>query len=350
MRAEEERIEKCIRDKSVVTANWSGVGVVSQSSVRDAYVKRVLRFVLERGSQSEGMRVLIDAANGAASSYTPQMMRELGFSVVTINSHQDGYFPGRAPEPSPRNLGGTMRIIGDGEFSVGLCHDGDGDRLAVIDEAGQFVDQNRIIALLAQDEIEKHGRGTVVTSIDTSSVIDEVVEKSGGRVVRVPLGTLQEELRRDCEDRSIVFASEPWKPVFVELGMWMDGIAGAIRVAQLVETEGDGSCKRLLKRIPEYPILRDFVPCPDDLKACVMTRVRDKLLADIPGVSQVIENDGIRIDCDDGSYVLVRPSGTEPKVRMYIGARTEHALKRLKETTRWVVDNLLGECRHQRDS
>jgi phosphomannomutase len=270
-------------------------------------------------------------------------MRELGFSVSTMNSHPDGHFPGRPAEPSPRNLGDVMSMMRESEFAAALCHDGDGDRLAVIDEEGHFVDQNRIIALFARDEVKRRGGGIVVVSIDTSSVIDEVVKSAGGEVVRAPLGSLQEILYKRSDE--IVFASEPWKPIFMEFGMWMDGIAGAVRAAQLIESEGDGSCIKLMKSVPEYPMLRDFIPCPDDVKPCFSSRIRDFLESEISGIEQVLDSDGIRIECTDGSYVLVRVSGTEPKARVYIGAKTESSLKKLEVIAREAMQQTIDECK-----
>ncbi|MHA2213556.1 MAG: phosphoglucosamine mutase, partial [Candidatus Thorarchaeota archaeon] len=270
VRSEELQIEERVHDKEFIVANWKEIGTVSESEIRASYLRQVKDFVSSRGANGKGMRVLLDLANGAATDYTPHLLHDMGFEVSTINSHPDGYFPGRPAEPSPKNLADTMKIAADSDYSVTLCHDGDGDRLAVIDEEGRFIDQNRVIALFAKDEVERMGGGTVVVSIDTSSVIDEVVGSAGGSVVRAPLGSLQELLAKD-ETNDIVFASEPWKPIFTKLGGWMDGIAGAARFAQMTNDTGSGSCMKLMASIPEYPILRDYIVCPDELKACFIT-------------------------------------------------------------------------------
>ncbi|MHA2263718.1 MAG: phosphoglucosamine mutase, partial [Candidatus Thorarchaeota archaeon] len=180
VRSEELQIEERVHDKEFIVANWKEIGTVSESEIRASYLRQVKDFVSSRGANGKGMRVLLDLANGAATDYTPHLLHDMGFEVSTINSHPDGYFPGRPAEPSPKNLADTMKIAADSDYSVTLCHDGDGDRLAVIDEEGRFIDQNRVIALFAKDEVERMGGGTVVVSIDTSSVIDEVVGSAGG--------------------------------------------------------------------------------------------------------------------------------------------------------------------------
>ncbi len=346
IRTEEVFLEERVEDKKFLVADWDKVGTLSHYDIRADFLGRVKEFVLQRGDMSMGTRVLVDAANGAATNYTPHLLRDLGFSVTTINSHQDGHFPGRPAEPSPKNLKDTMNIARNSDFAVTLCHDGDGDRLAVIDEEGRFIDQNRVIALFARDEVKRHGGGTVVVSIDTSSVIDELVKAEGGEVVRAPLGSLQ-ELLAVRPTGEIVFASEPWKPIFTDLGGWMDGIAGAARLSQMVDEIGNGSCIELMKTIPEYPMLRDNIPCPDDVKPKFLPIVKELLLQEITGVEKVLEEDGIRIERNDGSYLLVRVSGTEPKARVYIGAKTQETLDTLEKIGREAMDKAIEQARRQ---
>ncbi|MFX0045004.1 MAG: phosphoglucosamine mutase [Candidatus Hermodarchaeota archaeon] len=342
IRSEEEFLEISVYNRSYTVASWEKIGQISKKDIRIDYLSRVKEFLSNRGGLSEGTKVLVDLANGAATDYTPELLVDLGFSVTTINSHQDGHFPGRPPEPSPRNLGDAMKMAEESDFAVTMCHDGDGDRLAVIDEDGEFIDQNRVIAVFARDEVERNDGGIVLTSIDTSSVIDEVVNSAGGSVVRMPLGSLQEFLVTK-KGKDVILASEPWKPIFTKLGWWMDGIAGAGRFAQLVDELGQGSCIKLMKTIPKYPILRDFVRCPDKIKHAFLPRVKELLVPEISGVEQVLEVDGVRIENKDGSYVLVRVSGTEPKARVYVGAKTQKTVDRLAATAKKVMAQVLDE-------
>ena len=342
IRSEEEFLENSVFNKEFKVAPWDEIGQLSKKDIKMDYLSRVKEFLLSRGGLSKGIKVLVDLANGAATDYTPELLGDLGFSVTTMNSHQDGHFPGRPAEPSPRNLGDAMKMAAESDFAVTMCHDGDGDRLAVIDEGGEFIDQNRVIAVFARDEVERKGGGIVLTSIDTSSVIDEIVNKAGGSVVRMPLGSLQEFLAGK-KGKDVILASEPWKPIFTELGWWMDGITGAGRFAQLVDEIGDGSCLKLMKTIPKYPILRDFVTCPDKIKQSFLPRVKDLLVPEITGVEQVLDVDGIRIENKDGSYVLVRVSGTEPKARVYVGAKTQETLDKLAATAKKVMAQVLEE-------
>ena len=344
IRTEEEFLENSVFNKDYLSASWDKIGHLSNRNIKFDFLTRVKEFLLKRGQMSEGTKVLVDLANGAATDYTPELLSDLGFSVATMNSHQDGHFPGRPPEPSPRNLGDAMKMAAESDFAVTMCHDGDGDRLAVIDEEGEFIDQNRVIAVFARDEVERNGGGVVLTSIDTSSVIDEVVNAAGGSVVRMALGSLQEYLATK-EGKDVILASEPWKPIFTDLGLWMDGITGAGRFAQLVDELGDGSCMKLMNTIPKYPILRDFVPCPDKIKQTFLPHVKEKLVPAISGVEKVLEVDGIRIDYKDGSYVLIRVSGTEPKARLYVGAKSQQTLDKTSGVAKKIMEQVLDELK-----
>ena len=127
----------------------------------------------------------------------------------------------------------------------------------------------------------------------------------------------------------------------MDLGKWMDGIAGAVRLAQMVAEEGKGSCIELMKTVPKYPMLRENVPCPDNIKPKFLPKVKELLTPAFTGVERVLEEDGIRIERNDGSYVLVRVSGTEPKARLYIGAKTQESLDKMADTARKIMEQVL---------
>jgi phosphomannomutase len=335
IRSEEIEIEKTVASGDFHVAGWKYIGSIQSYDVRNQYLNRIKEFIRKRGRHGSGAKILVDAANGAACSYTPKLLDELGFSVTTLNAHPDGYFPGRPAEPSPRNLTDIMQMMMDSDFAVGIAHDGDGDRIAIIDENGQFIDQNRIIALLAREEIKRKGGGLVVVSIDTSSVIDEVVRNAGGEIIRTALGSLQELLHSKKEE--VVFASEPWKPIFSDLGLWMDGIAGAARICQLVDVLGEGSCVKLLEKIPEYPMLRENVQCPNEIKDKFIPHVKKLISPNLNGLDKIIEVDGIRFEFSNGSYLLIRVSGTEPKARLYVGGRSQQTVEKLADVGRQTM-------------
>jgi phosphoglucosamine mutase len=102
---------------------------------------------------------------------------------------------------------------------------------------------------------------------------------------------------------------------------------------------------KLMKTIPKYPILRDFVPCPDNIKSSFLPHVKEVLVPAINGVENVLEVDGIRIDYKDGSYVLIRVSGTEPKARLYVGAKSQQTLDKTASVAKKIMEQVLDELK-----
>ena len=98
-----------------------------------------------------------------------------------------------------------------------------------------------------------------------------------------------------------------------------------------------------METVPKYPILRDFVPCPDKIKKLFLPRVKELLVPEISGVEKVLDVDGVRVDYKDGSYVLIRVSGTEPKARLYVGAKSQQTLDKITEIAKRIMEQVLEE-------
>ncbi|MHA1515149.1 MAG: phosphoglucosamine mutase [Candidatus Heimdallarchaeaceae archaeon] len=215
-------IERDENTKLIHHEAWDNIE--PQLEVLDAnnqYFKRITEAVQING---EGRKVILDCANGPMSELAPLILTHYGFLPTTINSHIDGSFPGRLAEPSPENLT-TLIELCKKENVLGAAFDGDGDRLAIINEQGEFVELSRINALLATYAINEGGPGKIIVSIDSSTTIDKTVEKIGGEVIRTKLGELHtkgQELIQSNE--KVIFAAEPWKPIFPKWGFWIDGL------------------------------------------------------------------------------------------------------------------------------
>lgn len=303
-------------------AEWDHVGrLIEAHEVLEHYVEDLYeRFAVREG---EAVKVVVDCANGSASHVTPRLLRMLGAKVVSINSHPDGFFPGRHPEPRPdvlSYLGHVVKALG---AAAGLAHDGDADRLAVIAEDGSFIYNDRVIAFFAKLKLQDK-KGTVITSIDTSFVVDEVVERYGGKVVRTRLGKTHEKLK---EVGDVVLAAEPWKIIDPSWGPWVDGVYQAVAITSMLVKTGL-TISKLFEDIPSYPQERFSIPVPEDRKHDIIARVHERMREEFKGYVSEWDFDGLRLNLDDGSWVLARASGTEPKIRGYCEARS---LKRLKE-------------------
>jgi len=338
MPEDEELIEEKLASESYELKSWSDVGFYEDySRVLAEYIGEVVDYVAEGRPLKGELKVVVDCANGPASLVTPKVLSALGVRVLAVNAQIDGFFPGREPEPRPdvlRELGLYVKGVG---AALGLAHDGDADRVAVLNSDGSFVFNDRIIAYMAKRAIEEGLGKVVITTIDTSRCIDEVVERLGGEVVRTKLGKTHVEL---VKRSSVALAAEPWKIIDPRWGPWADGIMSSAKLVYDLAERGC-SLKELLKDIPEYPQVRENFPCPHELKREVMRVVEEELEGAIGDVSEVWTYDGVRVNRRSGGWILIRASGTEPKIRLYAEAKSMEELREIVERGRGLIARAL---------
>ena len=324
-------------------AAWDEWTETERVDTLDGYLDAVRAYARGFGDDLDGLRVAVDCGNGMSAPATPAVLRELGAEVVTLNGNVDGHFPGRGSKPTPETLRDLRAFVadanegvaapgrpdaGDGDdaagFAFGIGHDGDSDRIVVVDADGDVVHEDTVLALLAERYTRESDAAdpVVVTTPNASGRIDERVREAGGRVERVRLGALHEGIaavRADAaaaatgDDTRVVFAAEPWKHVHVGFGEWIDGVASAAVIARLVAESG---LDALREPIAERPYRKVSVDCPDEAKPDAMARLGTTLPDAFPAAT-VDTDHGVRLEFPDASWTLVRPSGTEPYVRVY---------------------------------
>ncbi|MFC4549479.1 MULTISPECIES: phosphomannomutase [Halorussus] len=331
-RAVEERVAA-----DAPPAAWDAWGDGERAEVLDAYRDAVVAYAREQGAPLDGLRVAVDCGNGMAALATPQVLRALGAHVVTLNANVDGHFPGRESKPTPETLTDLREFVREGDFELGIAHDGDADRIVIVDSDGGVVHEDTVVAVLAGHYARQSEAAdpVVVTTPNASARIDERVEAAGGRVERVRLGALHEGIAAaraaGTDDTEVVFAAEPWKHVHTAFGGWIDGVVSAAVIARLVADAG--GVAPLREPVTERPYRKESVSCPDDAKAFAMERLAATIPERFPDASVETEY-GVRATLPDGSWVLVRPSGTEPYVRVY--AESEEVDSLVAEATELV--------------
>ncbi len=318
-------------DKVLKPLPWDKVGKTYQSpEITDEYVDKLIEYT---GGVRAKWRpyIIIDLANGAAYDITPRVVRRLGGRPLTINANPDGYFPVRPPEPRKDVLESYLNLYSAVDPAMILAHDGDADRLAVLDPRAGFIRQDRIIALYAYLLLRER-KGHVVVSIDTGRVVDEVVEKMGGKLERYMLGKTHERVK-ELGRTNIVLAAEPWKLIDPRWGPWVDGIWQVALLTKTVLEEG----KPLLKilddyGIPDYPWdRRSYRFRPVEARDKIYEALVEELKGLLGEPVRVLAIDGYRYEYRDDSWILVRKSGTEPKIRLYMEAGDRERLGEMIE-------------------
>ena len=328
----EVELEGIISSGGWRVSDWDSVGVREEVlNAIDEYLNKLYGFV--RPSEVRlRPKVLVDTANGAPSLATPLILKSMGADVITLNGNVDGRFPGRLPEPRPDVLEPFIPVARALGVDVFFAQDGDGDRLAVVDPAGGFVKQDRVIALIAKHKLMER-RGTVIVSIDCGNAVRDVVSGLGGRLAVVKLGKTHEGLLNYGD---ALIAAEPWKLIDPSWGRWIDGIYQAALITKLIMESGR-SLRDLMSEVPNYPQARYSIAVREDLKEGLYNHLVGWLRGLMRGGEEVLEIDGFRVDFPDRSWILIRKSGTEPKVRIYGEARSP---KKLQE----LIENLIREA------
>ncbi len=299
---EQKEIEQILMTEEFKYSDWNRTGNLNTTG--DA-IKRHSKIIL-RETKSAELKDVIDCGCGAACVITPYVLKEMGCEVITINSQPDGHFPGREPEPIEENLSLLKSIVKSSGADLGIAHDGDADRMMAIDNKGRYISGDKMLTFFAIREAKK----AVAVPIDTSRVIIDSLDKIKISYTKVGDMYIAEELYKINGD----FGGEPsgtW--IFPKISLCPDGIYAAARLVELVEQEGQ--LDKLIESIPEYPIRRAAFPCSDKKKT--MVEIANKL--EMLGEVNIL--DGIRVDLDDG-WILVRPSGTEPKIRITVESKT----------------------------
>jgi phosphomannomutase len=321
--------------QSFPRATWDRLGVVdADDEAPGRHIEAVLGLPMIDVDRIRARRlhVALDCCRGAGAVIMPALLDRLGCQVTVINLEPDGRFP-RPPEPVAENLGELEALVERTGADVGLAVDPDVDRLAIVDEQGHAIGEDYTLALAAR-VVLKRRPGTVVTNLSTSRIVDDVAAEAGGRVIRAPVGEVNVAVR--MRDEQAVLGGEGNGGVILpELHLGRDAPLAAALVLQLL-SDGEETLSRIVSHYPRYAIVKDKLDRPP----VPLDAVYDALKATFAG-AQVDTQDGLRLSWED-SWVHIRPSGTEPIVRVIAEAPSEGAARALVARSRVPLDALTG--------
>src|SRR5580704_16588986 len=316
-----------MRSTPVVRATWDKLGSVDTD---DRAVGRHLEAILTlpylavEGIRTRQFHVALGCVRGAGATIMPALLERLGCRVTAINLEPDGRFP-RPPEPVAENLGDLERLVRESHADIGMAVDPDVDRLALVDETGSAIGEDYTLALAA-GAVLRRTKGPVVTNLSTSRVVDDAAALAGVEVIRAPVGEVNVALR--MRDEGSPVGGEGNGGVIVkDLYLGRDAPAGAALVLQLL-LEADAPLSRIVGDRPRYAIVKDKLDRPSGSLDSVYAALRTAFAG--AGVDTA---DGIRFAWTD-RWVHVRPSGTEPVVRVIAEAPTEAMAHELVERSR----------------
>jgi phosphoglucomutase len=287
---------------------------------------------------SARLKLAYDPLWGTGRGYLDEVLRRHGCEVSAVHDYRDVLFGGHSPEPSEENLGEMRQLVLDKRLSLGVSTDGDADRFGFIDRDGSFVSANYILALILDYlcETRPEWKGGVARSVATTHLVDRVAERRGRQVYETPVGFkfIGELVNQD----KIILGGEESAGLTVK-GHFpeKDGILACLLVIEMVASRG-ASLGEMLEELfrKDGALYSDRVGIK--LTPEVKDRLQKRLSSDPPDsiggrrVAEVNRMDGVKYIFDDGSWILLRMSGTEPLVRCYAETNTKEELEVLLET------------------
>jgi phosphomannomutase len=300
--------------------------LIGRCDPRPGYYAQLCRMVDVDALRAAGLRVAHDCMHGAAYGYLSGLLAGGTTTVTELHAARNPYFGGVNPEPIPHNLGEALSTMSSGGFDLCVATDGDADRVGIIDEKGRFVDQLEVYALLMRYLIEVRGwRGPVVKSINMTAMADRLAQRYGVPVHEVPIG-FKSIAPRMMETDAVLGGEESGGYAVRGHIPERDGILCGLFFADMIVREGrplSEILEALEADVGPHAYARHDVHMPRDTYDVDRRRVLDTLAAHAPTViagvpvERVRDDDGFKFFLRDGSWVLLRASGTEPLIRVY---------------------------------
>jgi phosphomannomutase/phosphoglucomutase len=339
-REKEEDIEQIYFDRSFKLVPWEDIGEIKpDANSIEPYIQGIMDNIDVSETKRANLKIVMDCGNGTASRVSPYLFERMGCQVITLNSHPQGTFPGHESEPTPENLKDLVKATVSFGADLGIAHDGDADRTIIIDEKGNYLFGDRILALVAKEFLIRNKGGIVVTTVASSMALGDVVAQNNGEVIYTKVGS-PIVARRMISDGAIFGGEENGGLIFPKHQFCRDAAMAAATVIEIVSKSNE-KLSKLIEELPRYHQVKTKVNCPSDLKETALSefanRMEDRTVDQTDGVKIIMEK----------AWVLVRPSGTEPIYRIFAEAESEEKAQEIstesKNIISEIIENLSGK-------
>jgi len=330
---DEAKEMRSVVDGDIPRALWSELGAIeTDAHAVSRHIEQVLAlpFLDLDGIRQRGFRVALDCVRGAGGACMPQLLERLGCKVFAINLETDGRFP-RSPEPISQNLGDLESLVQSTGAEIGFAVDPDVDRLALVSDQGKAIGEDYTLAFAAK-VVLRHREGGIVTNLSTSRIVDDIAREQNRRVIRAPVGEVNVATRMRSENAP-VGGEGNGGVILTELHLGRDAPVGAALILQLLLDENK-PLSQIVASYPRYSIVKDKLDRP----SAPLDSVYASLKQAFPD-ADVDTQDGLRLTWPD-RWVHVRPSGTEPIVRVIAEAPTTAEAEALIAKCRVPLDAL----------
>ncbi len=305
-----ERLRERFEKEEFRSVPWNDIGMEEVVDITGDYLEDLLNFVNIEVISEAGFKVVLDVNGGAGAYVTPYLLQSLGCRVNTLNS-SPGIFV-REMEPRPDTLQDLSKVVVSTEADVGFAHDTDADRLTLVTEKGEVLSEDITLALVVDYILEKRGGGSLVVNVASSKMFDDIARKRGAKIYRTPVGEAYVAHKMREIGATVGGEGSCGGVILPDFHMGRDGPLAAALILEVMASK-KRSISDLVSELPKYHTIRANFPRRRDW---------DSLKRDLISLG---ERRGMEIDLTDGVRLsdlevwgLIRPSKTEPKIRVLV--------------------------------
>ncbi|HSG73795.1 MAG TPA: phosphoglucosamine mutase [Nitrosopumilaceae archaeon] len=319
-REDEKLIEDIYFEKKWKNNSSKFGSTKEETSVIQEYFDGIKSHVDSSKIIEQKFKVVLDLGNGAQAVTASKLCEELGCQVTTINETIDGSFPGRGSEPTPENLSELSDTVKKIKADFGIAFDGDGDRSLFCDNNGIILTGDKSALLFSKYILEKNPNATIVTCLNSGSSIEKIAASSNAKVIRTKVGSV-EVSRKMVPINALIGFEENGGFMFGKHNQVRDGAMTMVLALDIL-AKTNKTMSELIDDLPPSFTTKTKITCSkEDIQ-----KIIHKLKEEYPDSDTT---DGIKITFDEGNWVMVRPSGTEPIIRVYAEGSSKEKLDNL---------------------
>jgi phosphomannomutase len=317
----EEELLK-IRDitlsKNLIGVNWKDVENVTIIDAKESYKA----FFKSKFQFKNKLRVALDCGGGSMTLSAPDIFRTLGLETIPVFCEPDPLFSKRSSDPKPQNLMALIESVMKNSCDFGVAFDGDGDRAVIIDNKSNILSADKTGIILGKYGLDKK-EGTVIANVECSKAVKEQLEPQGFTIKQIKVGHTFLTLEAK-QERAPLGIESSGHIILPEYFLFDDALIVPLKIAEILE-HTQKTLGELSSEIPTYPIRKEEIECPDQIKFNVIDMLKEQFITEFETVNTM---DGVRVDLE-GGWILIRSSNTSPLIRLTVEADNEQLLNQL---------------------
>jgi alpha-D-glucose phosphate-specific phosphoglucomutase len=317
-------------------------GEVERFNPKERYFKYIESFIDKGLISKSKISIVYDSMYGSGRGFMDEILQDFNCKVDALHAERDVLFGGGNPEPTGERLAEMMEKVVADSANLGLANDGDADRFGVVDETGTFLHANQIISMIFDYLVKDKGySGAVVRSVATTNFIDKIADKYGIKVFETPVGF--KHIAKLMLEEDIIIGGEESGGLSIKGHIpEKDGILANLLVVEMIAKRKKTLSQiwsDLVAEIGEVFGERVNLELNDETKKALMDKLNNDTPTEIAGVKvkKVNKVDGVKMILTDGSWVLARPSGTEPIIRIYAESDKQEKLAVIVDVVRNLI-------------